>query len=83
MTTDREVIEAAAVAMQKMFPLINSGVRDGKWGTWPIEIEVFQRTAKAALEAAEEVRREGWRQHLEDFYKSGGKIIPTPPEENE
>lgn len=51
--TKQQIIENRALIMQKNFPLINHGERDGKWTTWPIEIEVFKRMAELTIEADE------------------------------
>jgi hypothetical protein len=67
MVTDKE-IEVAARA------IYNSDSSHLK-PKWEVHKRIYIHAAKAALEAAEQERSKQMDEHLESFYKSGGKIM--------
>jgi len=46
----KNTIEKMAKAMQKDFPVVNTGMNhEGKWGVKPLELAIFERAAEAAF----------------------------------
>ena len=52
MIDKNKLIEVMAKAMQKDFPVVNTGVDDdGVWRVKPLELALFERMAEVALQA--------------------------------
>ena len=46
-----EAVEKLALIIQKDFPLINIGIKkDGDWGSWSLQLEIFQRCVQKILD---------------------------------
>ena len=52
MLESEEMVEVAALAMQKDFPVVRTGANEkGDWSVRPLELEVFANAFKAAIAA--------------------------------